>query len=252
MSQFAVYDISQQQVIYRSGKDVEPYGSLRCMLLARDGRAWYATGHIETSGGRADAYDNRFAMYDPKTNQARLTTLTSPAGAAGELGEIRAASQPDRNGIVWCITKAWGTATGPRHGAIYPFDTTTGEFGRNRGHCFAQGPPDNPIRLYTAVAKLDRSKTKLYYVPGAHGGAAKHGAALIQFDTQTNTRKVIVFLHDHVKSQAAYSLGGTYGIAVSHDGSKVCINWMDERDPRQRETTRRVAVTVVHIPESER
>ena len=250
MSQFAVFDLMKQQVVFRSDAGAEPFGSLRCMLVAKDGRVWYTTGRVDESGP-TEVFNNRFAVYDPKRNEATLTGLRSPAGDVGESGQIRAASEPDRDGVVWCITKAWGTK-GPRHGAIFPFDTKSASFGLNRGLCFAQGPPHRPIRLYAAVAKLNPSKTKLYYIPGAHGGAANHGAALIQYDTRTNVRKVIAFLRDHVKREAGYSLGGTYGLAVSEDGGTVCINWMDERDPRQKETVRRAAVTLVHIPESER
>jgi len=255
VSRFAVYDIEKQKTIYLSDRDVEPYGSLRCMIVAPDGRAWYMTGHIATDerGRDVETYKGRYALYDPKENRARMTDLTPPASPDDPHGYMRAASEPDDNGIVWCISKEWGLGTpDPQHGAIIPFDTRTGRFGKSRGHCFAHSTLKRRVSLYTAVAKLDPTKTKVYYIPSAHGGASRHGAALVQYDTGTNTRKVVAFLFDHIKSKTGYGLGGTYGIAVSKDGSKVCVNWMDERDRRKKEAERRTAVTIVRIPGSER
>ncbi len=252
MSRFAVYDISTQKVVFQSGIENEPYASLRCMMVAPDGRVWYMSGKInpDTTVRYPEMYSGRYALYDPETNKAALTSLTPPAGAADGRSDIRAASEPDDNGIVWCISKGRG-APNPLYGAIYSFDTNTGRFGKNLGHCFSHGSGKLAISLYTALAKLDPTKTKLYYIPSAHGGASRHGAALIQYDVKTGTRKVVAFLFDQVKSRTGYSLGGTYGLAISRDGGQVCVNWMDEREGR-KEVERRTAVTVVHIPESER
>ena len=90
---------------------------------------------------------------------------------------------------------------------------------------------------------------------GDHGGSQKDGTPIIQFDTQKQSRKVIAFLQPILQKQFGYVTLGTFGSAVSQDGSKLYITWNGNRsgaDKRGRFPFDTCALTVIHIPESER
>ncbi|OYW16751.1 MAG: hypothetical protein B7Z55_13925, partial [Planctomycetales bacterium 12-60-4] len=72
---------------------------------------------------------------------------------------------------------------------------------------------------------------------------------------KTHTRKVICFLQPLCHERTGFLPMGTYGLAVAPDGSQVYITWNGNQgtplsDRRVRFNT--CALTVVHIPESER
>ena len=112
----------------------------------------------------------------------------------------------------------------------------------------------------TYIATLDRdpqTERYLYYVPGAHGGGWRDNAPLIQYDVRTRTRKVIAFLFPACFDRTGYITMGTYGLAVSKDGARVFITWNGHQGTDRESIGRRTrfntcALTVVHIPESER
>jgi hypothetical protein len=87
-------------------------------------------------------------------------------------------------------------------------------------------------------------------VPGAHGGSEHDNAAVVQYDTQRRTRKVIAFLHPFYRDEAGCMLKGTYSTAVDPAGDKLYITWNASRGPGKAWDT--CALTVIHIPPSER
>ena len=77
----------------------------------------------------------------------------------------------------------------------------------------------------------------------------------MQFDVKTRTRKVVAFLHPYYFEKYGYTLLGTFGTAVSPEGDKVYISWNGNRGASigdRRVRFNPCALTVVHIPESER
>jgi hypothetical protein len=94
----------------------------------------------------------------------------------------------------------------------------------------------------------------LYYVPGAHGGSEKDGAAVVQFDTQTKKKKVIAFLHPFLKKRYGYTPLGTFSTAVGPAGDRLYITWNGNigGSRRGRLTWDACALTVIHIHEEER
>ena len=113
---------------------------------------------------------------------------------------------------------------------------------------------------YTASIDIDaKTQRYLYYVPGAHGGAQEDNSPLVQYDVQTNKRKVIAFLHGYLFARHGYTPMGTYSTAVSPEGDKVYITWNGNRggadtsnpkNPKLKFNT--CALTVVHVPAAER
>lgn len=108
---------------------------------------------------------------------------------------------------------------------------------------------------YIASIDVDPTGRYLYYVPGAHGGAERDGTPIVQFDVKQRTKKVIGFLHPFYEKNYGYVMQGTFGSAIDPEGDKLYITWNGNRggpDRRGRYQFNTCALTVVHIPESER
>ncbi len=172
-----------------------------------------------------------FVRSDPKSNELATTKTRVPGN-----GQLRAASEPDKNGLAWCITQ---------DGILFSFDTKS-EAITEHGDCFVAPP------LYTATCKLDPSGRYLYYLPGAHGRSSQLGTPIVQYDTQSKTRKVIAFLSAAVLEERKHNLGGTYGIALNDDGSKLFVNFNGGALGAKQPDFGDCAAVVVTIPASER
>jgi hypothetical protein len=113
------------------------------------------------------------------------------------------------------------------------------------------GPGAIGRQEYVTTIDADPTGRYVYYIPGAHGGTAGDGAAVVQFDVKTRTRKVIAFLHAFYFEKYGYTLDGTFSSALDPKGERLYITWngMRKGQPRGWESC---ALTVVHIPASER
>jgi hypothetical protein len=150
---------------------------------------------------------------------------------------LRAASRADADGIVYGISK---------DGVVFAFDTNT-ETVTEIAKVFVAG------RLYTAVCRLDPTDTYLYYIPGAHGRSGETGTPVIQLNVKTRRLKVLAFLNETLRQQKNYNLGGTYGIALSDDGSQLFASFNGAELPAGRQSEFGLcSVLLLHIPKSER
>jgi hypothetical protein len=77
---------------------------------------------------------------------------------------------------------------------------------------------------------------------GVHGA---DGTPVIQYDTKTNTRKVLCFLADFYGKKYKYIPDGTFSTALSPDGETLYVTWNEKGWIN-------CAMTAIHIPESER
>src|SRR5262249_12404530 len=102
---------------------------------------------------------------------------------------------------------------------------------------------------YIASIDADPTGRYLYYIPGAHGSGDADGSPVVQFDVQTRQKKVLAFLHPFYKDRYGCALKGTYSSAVDAKGDKLYITWNANRGAKAWDTC---ALTVIHIPESER
>jgi hypothetical protein len=165
-------------------------------------------------------------VYDPATNSI----------AASNCPNVRSASQETAEGLVY--------GTSGTKADLWVYNVKTDEL-KQLGN-IAVGKQE-----YIASIEVDPTGRYLYYVPGAHGGAAQDGTPVVQYDIRTGQRKVLAFLHQHFWDKYGYALDGSFGNALDEKGERLFISWDGWRKghPRGWETA---ALTVVHIPSSER
>ena len=214
---FFAYDIAKRKVRHTAIP-----GPARYLIFARStGRVYYM-----------DEVNNRLMRYDPATG-------TAPQPIDGTLG-LRAATQETADGLVYTVGKT--------DGHLWCFNTKSEQI-TDLGELAAAS------QVYTASLDVDPTGRYIYYIPGAHGGSQKDGSPVIQFDARKRTKKVIAFLQPYLEKKYSYVTLGTYGSAVSPDGARLFITWNGNRsgqDRRGRYPFETCALTVIHIPESER
>jgi len=216
--QFFAYDVKNKKLL-----DSGPDGPARYMIFAKSsGRIYYVPGKEDTVA--------QLVRYDPAKGGA-------PVKIDAELG-LRAATQETPQGIVYTVSKGGkaGEAT------LYAFDTKTEKVEE-------LGPAAVGTAEYITTLDADPTGRYLYYIPGAHGGSERDGSAVVQFDTKTKQRKVIVFLHPYFKDKTGATLVGTFSAAVDPKGDKLYVTWNVSRGGKAWDCC---ALTVIHIPESER
>ena len=220
--QFLAYDLQKRKVLFSSEQ-----GPSRAMIFARStGKLYFHT----SKKGPA-----QLLKFDPdKPNQ--LTSIDATVG-------LRASTQENKDGIVYTVDRD----------QLWAFNTKT-ETAKELGKT-AVASND----YITSLDLCPKTGRYLYYIPGAHGGAHRDGSPLVQYDLKTHTRKVICFLHPHLHQQTGYIPMGAYMSALSPEGDKVYITWngnlgvtKEELDAGKRFKFNTCALTVVHIPESER
>ena len=216
--QFFAYDIRKRKVLHSV-----PNGPYRYLILAKStGRVYY----VNKDGGP-------LMRYDPADGKP-------PVQIPGKIG-LRSATQETADGYVYTVSTR-------RDGTIWRFNTKTEKI--DRIGTAAVGTQD-----YVASLDVDPTGRYLYYVCGAHGGGQRDGTPIVQFDVKTRKKKILAFLHPFYKKKYGYTTLGTFGSAVSEDGSKLFITWNGNRggaDRRGRFPFDTCAMTVIHIPKSER
>ncbi len=213
---FFAYDIRSRKLVYSNYN-----GPTRYMIFAK------STGRVYFTSGLAGQ------LYPYELRNGNLQV-----GLAAEVG-LRTATQETPQGFVYTVSK---------EGALlYRFDTKTEEV-EQTGSAAIGG------QTYITSIDADPTGRYLYYVPGAHGGSEKDGAAVVQLDTQTKSKKVLAFLHPFLKRQYGYTPLGTFSTAVDPAGDRLYITWNGNLDGSSRGPLTRdaCALTVIHIPESER
>jgi hypothetical protein len=215
--QFFAYDVKTKKRLY-SGPD----GPARYMIFAR------STGRVYFTPGKEDSVGS-LVRFDPATGGA-------PVKIDAELG-LRAATQETPQGIVYTVSKG-----GKGEAVLFAFDTKTEKVEE-------LGPAAAGSATYITSLDADASGRYLYYIPGAHGGSERDGSAVVQFDTKTKRRKVIAFLHPYFQDKTGATLVGTFSSAVDPKGDKLYVTWNASRGGKVWDCC---ALTVIHIPESER
>jgi hypothetical protein len=213
---FFAYDVRAKKLLYAG-----PNGPSRSMIVAT------STGRVYFTPGTSDTPLYRF---DP-------TASAAPAALDKTIG-IRAATRESSDGKVYTVS----SGQGGREATMYAFDTKTEEVTK-------LGPAAIGRQSYIASLSADGNGRFVYYVPGAHGGSDQDGSPLVQFDTRTNKKKVLAFLHPYFANKYGFTPKGTYSVAADPGGERVFITWNVSRGGRAWDCC---ALTVVHVPESER
>ncbi len=215
---FFAYDIKAKKVLHSVAD-----GPYRYMIFVRStGRVYY----VNRDGGP-------LMRYDPATGKP-------PTKIKGTIG-LRSATQETADGFVYTVSTRGD-------GSLWRFNTRTEEI-TNLGPAAVGG------ETYITSIDVDPSGRYLYYSPGAHGGGQRDGSPVVQFDVKTRKKKVIAFLHPFLRDKYGYVPLGTFGSAVDPKGDKVYITWNGNRagvDRRGRLAFDTCALTVIHVPASER
>ena len=176
--------------------------------------------------------NSNLGRYDPKSNTAAVTDVTIPGN-----GTLRAASRWDSQGTVYCLTS---------DGMLFDFDTRREKLTPWKS-CFPTGA------LYTAVIKLDPTERYLYYVPASHGHSSETGSVVVQAEIATRKIKAMAFPAATIQEKFGYHLGGTFGTALSPDGSQLFIVWNGNIKGASRQTDFGLcSAMILHIPAADR
>lgn len=215
---FFAYDIRQRKVLHTA-----EHGPYRYLIFARStGRVYY----VHEDGGP-------LMRYDPASGKP-------PTQIAGTIG-LRSATQETPDGYVYTVSTSG-------NGTLWRFNTKTEKIDQIGNAAVGS-------QTYVTSLDVDRAGRYLYYVPGAHGGSQRDGTPVVQFDIKTGRKKVLAFLHPFYKQKYGFVPLGTFGSAVDPEGDKLYVTWNGNRggaDPRGRLRFDTCALTVIHIPASER
>jgi hypothetical protein len=214
--QFFAYDVTQGRLLHAG-----PDGPARSLIFARStGRVYYVPGRDE----------GPLMRYDPAAGGA-------PVKIGGHIG-VRAATQETPDGYVYTVSSGQGAAEAD----LWALNTKTEAIAKI-------GKAAVGTEAYIASIDADPTGRYLYYIPGAHGGSARDGSPVVQFDVKTGRKKVLAFLHPFYADKYGLTPQGTYSSAVSPEGDTLYITWNVSRGGRVWDCC---ALTVVHIPKSER
>lgn len=214
---FFAYDVKAKKLLY-SG----PGGPGRYMLFAKStGRIYFVPG-----------LEGPLHRYDPEKGGAPVK-LDVTVG-------LRAATQETPDGYVYGVSTRGS-------GELWRFHTKTEQIEK-------LGPAAVGSQDYITSLDADPTGRYLYYVPGAHGGTERDGAAIVQFDVRSRTRKVIAFLYPFLSEKYGYTPIGTFSTAVDPAGDTLYVTWNGSLsvDNRGRPSWDACALTAIHIPASER
>jgi len=213
--QFFACDVRTKKLIYSGGN-----GPARCIALAK------STGRVYFTPGKSEG----LVRFDPAKGGAPEPIDTALS--------MRAATAETPQGIIYAVS----SGQAGKEALLYAFHTRTEKVE-------PLGPAGVASQQYITSIEADPTGRFLYYLPGAHGGADRDGTAVVQFDTQTKRRKVIAFLHPFYQEHYGCALKGTYSAALDPAGDKLYVTWNANRGSRAWDTC---ALTIIHIPESER
>ena len=180
----------------------------RAVAVDSTGRAYYSTG------------SGRLARYDPATNSAEELDVELP----GDL--LRAATVPAPDGTIFGVTRSPATFF-----SLSP----TGDI-----DVLAEA------RGYTTSMALAPDGESFFYVPHAHGGSAREGTPLLSVDTATGQEEVVVLLNEAIEQRFGLTLGGTYNIVMSEDGSTVFLG-MNAGEAGSDSTFGEVVLLIIHL-----
>jgi hypothetical protein len=173
--------------------------------------------------------------YDPGTRSISATnTYLKSEG-------IRSSTRETKNGFIYGTTMA---------GELFSYSPAKDELTILGSNFLAKGE-------YITVCDLSPDEKYVYYLPGAHGSAGFSGTPVIQYDIAKGQQKAIAFLAEPITKAFNYEPGGTYGVKVSADGSKLYIglNGSPPDASRPKGLGRGFGLTsfaVISIPASER
>ena len=155
---FFAYDLTARRLLY-AGTD----GPARAIILAS------STGKAYCLPGQSGMRVGKLLRFDPASGRPPEPVADSPG--------IRAATAETPQGKVYAVS----TGQSGEEPILWAFDVKT-------EHIEQLGTARVGSQLYITSIDADPTGRYLYYVPGAHGGSQRDGAAVVRFDTQTRKK----------------------------------------------------------------
>lgn len=218
--------------------------------------AWACAGLVAASAGTAEV------TYRPKLHDGKAVAtdcadafLRAPATMSG----VAVAETPPTVDFLYyfsqtCKAKTWSN-WGDGAAVEGKYYSTIGDHNGPVGNAFVYeyDAKVKQLRVLCDVASVLKMP-KGHYVLGAHAGGERDGTAVVQFDVRSRTKKVIAFLHPFLSEKYGHTPIGTFGTAVHPAGDKLYVTWNGgfTQDRRGRPNWDACALTVIHIPASER
>lgn len=243
-NEFLAWDMNEQKTHWAGYLPAGMRWSGRAMLIDE------VTGMVYSSNADPSNPERHFIRYDPFKNRFSMLDCHIPKDSmTGKYNPLRGQTWsrgPD--GLFWCATN---------HGQLFTFDPEKEEV-IDRG------------RVWPGTRKLcpsmDRSPggRYVYYTLGSHGTAYVDGCPVIQYDTETGTKKVLAFLHPYYYEKYGYIVSGTYAMRLDEKGERLFFCWnggFEEYNPEAEPVMfgygseyifGHCSVMTIHIPESER
>jgi len=205
------------------------------------------TGKVYTTNSHESDPKHHFISYDPATNRfsqldCHMPPETSPAiRNQGEFGNMRCQTRhrgPD--GLFWGITYG---------GELFSFDPdkeTVNDEGVSWPH---------PQR-YTCSMERSPGGRYLYYIPCAPRFHLTEASPIIQYDTVTDTIKVLAFAWPYYREKYGFTASQNFSLKLDDKGEKLFVVWnggfIEHEVNGKDDTFGQIAIMLVHIPESER
>ncbi|HDY88944.1 MAG TPA: hypothetical protein ENH82_12630 [bacterium] len=234
--EFLVWDINEQKTRWAGYLPKGMGWYERAILIDEKTGMVYTTNRDSRSDPelhfiKYDPFKNRFSKLDCHVPPDREPALK---GKAGHHTHMRAqTSCRGSDGLFWCITSG---------GELFTFDPEN-EVIVDKG---LSGPG---TRRYTCSMDRSPGGRYLYYVPGDY----HEGSPVIQYDTRTDTIKVLAFMFPYYHEKYGYTADSTYSVKLDDKGERLLIIWNGAFvEDAYIHNFRLSSVMVVNIPESER
>ena len=231
--------MDNQGNVYFNGREIAAHQELRLKDQAiPEGKNDENTSMLPTTmfpGAKKVKVYTSLWKYNPKTNSI------SPTKTYFKSDGLRSSTHESKLGYIYGTTMA---------GELFSYFPAKDEMKILGSNFLATGE-------YITVCDLSPDEKYLYYLPGAHGSAGFSGTPVIQYEIASGKQKALAFLSEPMTKAFNYAPGGTYGIKINKDGSKlyVGLNGSPPNGLRPKGLGRGFGLTsfaVIYIPESER
>ena len=225
--------------IYFNGQEIDAHKALRLKAdFKPNGKNDETTSMVPTTmfpGAKKVKTYTTLCKYDPNTKSI------TPTNTYFKSEGLRSSTRESKDGYIYGTTMA---------GELFKYSPAKDELTLLGSNFLAKGE-------YITVCDLSPDEKYVYYLPGAHGSAGFSGTPVIQYDIAKGQQKAIAFLAEPMTKAFNYAPGGTYGVKISEDGSKlyVGLNGSPPDALRPKELGKNFGLTsfaVITIPASER
>ena len=209
------------------------------------------TGMVYTSNRNESDTIKHMIKYDPYKNRFFKLDCHMPKnvvpikrGIEGGYNHMRAQTAhrgPD--GLFWAITYT---------GELFTFNPENEEI-------VEKGINWPGEQRYTCSMARSPEGKYIYYLPGAHGKSFMDGSPVIQYNTETDEKKVLAFLYPYYNEKYGYTTGGSSTIKLDDKGERLFIQmngaFIDVEEQMKQEIIDvfgHTSIFLIHIPESER